>query len=116
MENYIVIKGYPNVSVGTILKWSNESDAFKIGDNLLSHANVVNNKEYFTIATDLVFIAVLDTHQYEEYYVTNIYVGSDYDKAEKSLIDAQYVKDFCVSRFIETWVNGVKIAEKYLDI
>ena len=115
MENYIVIKAFPGVKVGTILTWCNESDAFKANKKVFEASDVVNNKEFFIIAGDLVYVAVLDAHRYEEYYVTNTYVGSDYDKAEKSLSDRSHDTDFCICRTIETWVNGNKISEKEID-
>ena len=115
MENYIVIKAFPGVKVGTVLTWCNESDAFKSGNNVFEPSEVINNKEFFTIATDLVYVAVLDAHEYEVYYVTNTYVGSDYSKAEMSLIGNPYGSGFIINRNIETWVNGVKISEKEID-
>lgn len=115
MEKYIVIKAFPGVKVGTILTWCNKSDAFKAGEKVFEASEVINNKEFFTIATDLVFIAIVDAHKYEEYYVNNTYVGSDYDKAEKSLSDFSHDDDFCISHFIETWVNGIKISVKNIE-
>lgn len=115
MENYIVIKAFPGVKVGTVLTWCNVSDAFKSGKNVFEPSEVINNKEFFTIATDLVYVAVLDAHEYEVYYVTNTYVGRDYSKAEMSLIGNPYGSGFSICRTIETWVNGVKISDKEID-
>lgn len=112
MENFIVIKAFPGTPVGTILKWCDESEAFKMNDfNLLKYSEVVNNKEYFTIATNIIFVAIYDTHLHGDYYVINTYVGNDYEKAKTSLLDYPINVDTDYYK-IETWVNGVKISEK----
>jgi len=115
MENYIVIKAFPGVKVGTVLTYCYDSNVFKADKKVFEPSEVINNKEFFTIATDLVYIAVLDAHEYEAYYVTNTYVGSDYSKAEMSLINNPYGTGFSICRTIETWVNGNKISEKNID-
>ena len=87
MENYIVIKAFPGVKVGTVLTWCNVSDTFKSGKKVFEPSEVINNKEFFTIATDLVCVAILNTNINDIHTVMNIYVGSDYDVAEVSIVD-----------------------------
>lgn len=114
MENYIVIKAFPGVKVGTVLTWCNESDAFKSSNKVFEPSEVINNKEFFTIATDLVYVVTLTTYMNDTHTVMNIYVGSDCDVAEVSTLD-KLRKGFCGFYTIEIWMNGNKISEKEID-